>query len=537
VLLLCAIAVLILFAWLQINNQSQTKYLIFFDFWRNYAHLQIGDDIYEYLSHNVHTYVVASAIWYLDILFSSGDLGFLHLYVNSVSVAAIYGLFLWSLQQNNQSISTFPAAIVASVAASLWLSPANGECLNFPLVDVFGATALLLLCITGILAEKISSPSETFLSKGAWVAYVVTIFLGFLTLEVFLIVPAMFALHALAYRRWWRALLHMVLAAFFGLLYSVWVPSSPASQVPVELHCVELIHNFLVLLSGHVGLLLLHCGIYPRVAGAISIGISILQLACFAYLIWASFLRNKREAGLPFPIILALFGCASILLAAWVRYPNTLIYEPVYRYVMYAIMFSMALVLQAFAVQSAGILDRLVRAVVVLIIVGYLAAEASALILLGHNAGVGLLMARLEMATYAQTPGRESGLGPSEPDGGKRWRFGLHSFLETKGWSVFGSDGYRSLGTVIPQSIITKNSTCKIADRTADRTIVTGIDNSGVVLITDASKRVIGFSFTAQNTPLSPRLVSLRPFNMQRGIEIYWVQAHAGQLSQAMLCG
>lgn len=72
--ILTTAAILIGLVWLLLHNQSQTEYLIYFDFWRNYNVLAGNGSFDEYLFHDVHTYAVASLTWYFDAWLAGGSL-------------------------------------------------------------------------------------------------------------------------------------------------------------------------------------------------------------------------------------------------------------------------------------------------------------------------------------------------------------------------------------------------------------------------------------------------------------------------------
>lgn len=105
----------IMFGWLQTHNLYQTQYLIYYDFWRNFDALKEGNDIYPFVFHFIHTYVVASAIWYSDVLFAAGSLKLVHAYVVVATLISFYCVFL--LIHSLHSTGTTPRSYIVFTQA------------------------------------------------------------------------------------------------------------------------------------------------------------------------------------------------------------------------------------------------------------------------------------------------------------------------------------------------------------------------------------------------------------------------------------
>jgi len=516
------------------------------DFWRNFVALKSANTIYPFIFHNVHTYAVASLIWYLDVLFSNGNLGLLHLYVTAGTLIFFCCLFL--LMRSSAAVNNIPASwTVLSLlsAAALWLSPSNGGSFAYPMVDVIGATLLLLLCLAAISIRKIQLYGQQQYKKYV-IIYVIIVVIGFFTLETFLVVPLVIAIDALIRRHWKSVAMQLGLVIAGAAMYAALIEKPPTVQFPAERHIGATAHYFLVLLSTHYGLLFRAWGMKPHISGIMSMWCSAIQLTAFGFLIWEAYRFKTGDRALPFPIIFAAFGCVSIGLAAWLRAPTVSIDDPVSRYTLYSVIFSMAVLLQAtihprFNIRSAV---GLVGAAVVIVNLGYIGLGLGAVFLRGQTASPFFVMARLEMAVFALSPGSERGIGPADPDKGRSLRSGVYEFLKNHAWSVFSSDGYRAVGNSLSPAVVTRDGDCARLGQVdspregANYLLVSfkGTDGDGVFLLTDRSMRIIGFSFAAQVSPFTRQAFALIPARMEDGNEIYFARMKEGQPLKAARC-
>jgi hypothetical protein len=307
-------------------------------------------------------------------------------------------------------------------------------------------------------------------------------------------------------------------------LSSSQVPLSFA-QTPGERHTGAIAHNFLVLLSSHYGLLFRALGIDPHISSIMSVWCSAVQFVALGFLTWQTYWLNTRDRAVLFPIIFAVFACVSIALAAWLREPTVPIDDPVPRYTFYSITFSIAVLLQAtiylrFNIRSAV---GLIGAAVIIANLSYVALGLGAVFLRGQTVSPVFIMARLEMAVFALSPGSERGIGPAEPDGGRKLRSDAHDFLRNHVWSVFSSDGYRAVGTSLSTAVVTPDGDCTHLGQSdspregADYLFISfkGADSDGIFLVTDRSMRIVGFSFAAQLSPFRRQAFALLPGGME----------------------
>lgn len=531
-----------LFSWLQLHNQSQTEYLIYYDFWRNFSALQNGHDLYAFVFHNVHLYLLISAVWFFDLLASSGTLKLSHIYVDFFTITSFLCLFLVLRRDHTHTgVSSSWTTFIAILLACIWLNPANSQCFSYPLLDILGATLLFLLCLTGFLFSSSRSTPNHHNSILTWIAYTVVVVAGFITLESYLIVPIAISAYELKQSNTKRATYHFLLATFLGMLYVATIPALPKTQVQVDRHFLPFLHNFLVLLSGHFGSTLIALGDKPKPAGNVSILLSLFQLGCFAYL----FKRSNRHSNIPMSLLLACFGFASIALATWLRYSDKFIYLPVDRYIPYSSMASMALLYQASLLRPINRTNKFIRNGVIFIILFFTAAETTALVTRNYNSGKIMVTARLEMPIYAQKPGLERNLGPSEPDLGRKWRLDLYSFLKDHSWSVFASDAYQLLGTIIPKKSITEQLKCIISHPDIEtrgstkilRANLIGVSSDGFMFTANQSHQITSFGFTAKITPFSKYQSTLLLLNNGDENEVYWAEVHNGKIVKSLPCG
>lgn len=549
-LIVLLLGCLALFAWLHLHNQSQTEYLIFFDFWRNFAALKEGNDLYPFFYHGMHTYAVASAIWYLDVVLVSGTLKFVHGYVLALTLAALTCLALLTRRlYHRDSAGGGHVVFAVLLIAAMWFSPSNADSFAYPLVDILGATLLLLIGLTVALraGEEIGGQARAMNVHVAGLGYVGIVSLGFLTLETFLVVPLAFAFEALVRGRKRDSFFHLALVAFWFALY---VGLLRGPQVPPQVASLDvtaIAHNALVLLSSHYGVLLQALGFEQQTGGRISLCLSLLGLVAFVVLAWRHYGGSTRwNPWFRLPMLLAVLGLAVIVLAVGLRSGATFIYEPVPRYTPYTLMFSFAVLLLGIDVikrGSAPLYLGLGSAIVALNL-AYVLGEAAAMGLLAHNGGARYSNARLEMPVYATSPGYERNLGPVEPDEGLAWRGGLHPFLKGQGLSVFASPGYRSLGEVLPLPGEAEASTCRrVADADASRAGVAyrhirfeGVDGDGFFFVVDEQGRIAHFSFAAQVTPMDRAVTALFPEPFAAAPVIYFARVTKGRPTAVIAC-
>jgi hypothetical protein len=549
--LLLAATGMVTFGWLQAHAQSQTTYLIYYDFWRDFAALK-SNTIYPFIFHGVHTYAVASLMWYLDVLLSYGNLYLINLYVKAATLAIFYCLIVVMRRSASGNNATASWTILSLLcAAALWLSPSNGDSFAYPVVEVNVATLLLLLCLAAITSSKIGFLEQKVGHVKYLVTYAILVVIGFLTSEMFLVVPMVIAIDALMNRSWKYLTLQLGLIIGCAVLY-LWPIYTDArfiaffTQTAGEKHTGAIAHNFLVLLSSHYGLLFRAWGINPHISGITSMWCSVIQLVAFGLLTWQTYWLKTRSQVLLLPIILAAYGCISIALATLLGEPTVPIDDPVSRYTALSIFFSVAVLLQASIYLRLNIRSAvgLVGAAVIIANLSYIALGLGAVFLRGQTLSPGFIMARLEMAVFAFSPGSERGLGPAEPDDGRRWRSDAHEFLREHAWSVFSSDGYRAVGNSLSPAVVTRDGDCARLGQSdspregADYLFVSfkGVDSDGVFLVTDRSMHIVGFSFAAQLSPFTRQAFALLPGRMEDGNKIYFARMKDGLPVRAASC-
>jgi hypothetical protein len=546
---LSACACLAAFAWLQMHNLSQTEYLIWNDFWRNFAAFKEGQDVYPFIFHKVHTYAFASFIWYLDVLFASGSLQLTHAYVVVATLAALSCLALLTHRLCRSTGTPRILSVFAAVVTSaMWLSPSNASSFSYPLVDILASTLLLLLCLATMTRARVEmSDGQGPFRWLAGLGYLVVVCLGFLTLETFLAVPLALAGEALFRRRRKEFSFHLGLALLLGALYVLFIPDP---VLPAQAHARSagaVAHNFLVLLSSHYGLLFQALGISPRASGFMSQIASLLQLICLVTLGWRHYTgASCTDPWLRFPQLLAVLGIVAIALAAGLRFGVEPAYRPVPRYTPYSMMFSIAVCLLAVsALRSAGGTASFIAGLAIVGgNLGYLAAESGALWFRSHNVGATYIQARLEMSAYAIAPGTERNLGPSEPDQGLSWRFNLHEFLKERELSVFSSAGYRSLGTLLVAPEAKLGSGCvrrseaevRRGEAVYRRSTFEGVDGDGIFLAVDDEGRVVSFSFAAQMTPMDQAVSALLPIKSDRNESVFFARVKGDRPTELVRC-
>lgn len=541
---------LVLFGWLQLHNQSQTEYLIFFDFWRNWAALKEGVDLYPFFYHNVHTYAVPSAVWYTDVLLANGTLKFVHGYVLVLTLAAlICAAVIVQRLYRDKGTGVGYAAFAVLLTACMWLSPSNADSFAYPLVDILAATLLLLVGLTVIVRARIEAAQQAGAKGGrvATLAYIGVVSLAFLTLQTFLVVPSALALEALVRGRRRDFLLHAGLVVFWLALYLLFMRDPHVPPQPEGLNLAAIAHNFLVFLSSHFVILFQALGIELQLGARIGQVLSVLQLVALVIFSWGHYVSASRyDPWFRFPMLLAVLGMTAIFLAVLLRSGSVLMYDPVPRYTPYTLMFSVAVLLLAIDAIRRRVDVAAVGLGVVIAAASsaYVLAEAGALLLLSHNGGRRYVEARLEMPVYAIDLGRERGLGPVEPDEGLAWRANVHPFLKDRALAVFASEGYRALGMQLDTSAGLLAPSCREI-QTLDtsrggggyrRMTFEGVAGDGYFVVLDDEGRVASFSFVARATPLD-RVVSAQ--FAERFAEdgaIYFIRAHGEQASEPIRC-
>lgn len=545
-----ALLCLVSFGLLEMHNLSQTEYLIFYDFWDNYTALKDGS-IYPFFFHNnVHTYAVASAIWYLDVLFANGSLKLVHAYVIVATLSSIYCLFILTRRIHRISGATFGySAFIGVMAAAMWLSPSNASCFAYPLVDIVASTLLLLLSLAVIVVTRGATEKRTH-KWASHLGYLGIVCLGFLTLETFLVVPLVLAVNSMVRSLKKESVSHISLAVFLFLIYLVCIRQPLAATASDTRDIGTAAHNFLFLLSSHYELLFSALGMSPRTSAGMGQWISALQLAYLLILAWRRFTKPVRtNPSVLFPFLLAALGIVSIGLATWLRYGTEPLYEAVPRYTPYSVMFSVAILLLASAAPHR---DKFhVLSIVGIVIVAanlcYLGAEWGAMWRYSHNAAKGYIEGRLEMAVYALSPGNEVHLGPAEPDNGLHSRSDLHGFLKERELSVFSSDGYRSLGKLLSSAEAISDNVCVQRDETYSRGVgvdnlgyrliaFDGIKDDGYFLVADTHGRIVNFSFSARLTPMDSHVFALLPENSVSESSVFFAHVHEGKLTDILRC-
>lgn len=551
--ILASTAILIGFIGLLLHNQSQTEYLISYDFWRNYNVLAGNGTFNEYLFHNVHTYAIPSMFWYFDVLLSGGSLKLFHAIVVGKTVAAFGCLIYLSLRLFEATrVHTAYAVAIATAAMALWLSPSNSAGLTYPLVDILATCLLLSLCLSAvILAPLPAVPTIGATERLRVLGYLGVAVFGFFSLEVFVAVPLFLALDCALRNRYREILLHALIVAFLLTLYFALRegPVRHASSIEINRDYLAFAHNFLMFLAMHVLMVLRAFKVEPGLAANIAIIASALQLLALT-LCAVSQYSGHRRANLSsrFALLFAVVGIISIALATWLRFSSDLTTVPVARYTPYSILFSMGVLflsVRALAVSSGRVL-RAASWLALLVISSALTADIFAFWLRFYNPGGTFALRRLEMAVYASSPGHEVGLGPSEPDAGLAFRSNLHAFLSSRELSVFGSAGYLGLGHSLPPLETGGHVRCRFLRKTsapaarpqyALATFRTeGVSSNGVFLLADAQGTIKGFGLSAQLHPAEKTMRSLLPAAEVATSRIFYGEVEGADLVSAIPC-
>lgn len=552
-LALTATALLTGFLWLLLHNQSQTEYLTYYDFWRNYNVLAGYGSVDEYLFHDVHTYALASLIWSLDVWLAGGSLVLLHAIVLGLNLAIAGCLGLLTLRLlRTADVSRTSAAAVVATAMALWLSPSNSVGLTYPVMDIIASAMLLFVCLTAIVVG--SAPGQTLTERGRHgreLGYLCVAALGFFSLEPFIAVPLFLAVDAALRRRHPEVLVHLVIAAVLLALYFALRERPVLQEAAPALHWEWLAfsYNLLVFLSMHVLMVLNSFGLSTGAATYIAIAASVIQLTSLAVFAVAHYDRESRDDTSPrFALALAAVGLLAVALAAWLRNSTSVMTEPVARYTPYSILFSMGVFFLSVrgSLTTKGPLARVVSWMAMLVILGYLAADAYAFWWRSYNPAETFAQSRLEMPVYATAPGSEVGLGPSEPDGGVAFRSRLHPFLKGRALAVFASPGYRWLGKPLPPVVTSDDARCALLgeeDAPGQRpqyTLVTvsvqGMRDNGVFLAADATGITQAFGFPAKRHPAQKTLRTLLPERDQNWAQLYYAEVRGGDLVSAVVC-
>lgn len=552
-LFLIVAAMLAGFLWLLLHNQSQTEYLTYYDFWRNYNVLAGYGGPDEYLFHDVHTYALASLVWYLDMWLADGSLMLLHAIVLGVNLAIAGCLVLLTRQLLGPAKASGVASLaVAAAAMAIWLSPSNSVGLTYPVMDIVASAMLLFLCLTAFIVggsfAATRSGSQLY-PRG--LGYLSVAVLGFFTLEPFIVVPLFLAADS-ALRRWHReAVIHLAVAVVLLVAYLALRehPVLQESEATLNRDMFALAHNILVFLSTHVLMVLRSLGASPTLAANLSIAASLVQLTALGGFAVAHYRRDFRDDPSPrFALALAAIGILAVVLATWLRSATALTLEPVPRYTPYSILFSMGVMLLSarWFLTVKGRLARTASGLAIAVMAGYLAADAFAFWIRGYNPAEGFAQNRLEMPVYAISPGSEMGLGPSEPDGGFAFRSRLHSFLKERALTVFGSPGYRWLGKPLPLAVTSGHARCVLLreeDASGQRpqyklvtVLVEGMRGNGVFLAADDTGISRAFGLAAKRHPTHKVLQSLLPERDHNWVQLYYAEVVGGDLVSAVAC-
>lgn len=539
---------LVLFILLQLHNQSQAEYLIYFDYWRNFAAWR-NNDIPVFFFHNVHTWAVISAVWFLDVFLAAGNLKLLHAYVIAANVLAFCSIFFILRRADEDAHRPLFVTVIPVIAvAALWLSPSNSNSFIYPGVDVLAATTFLIIILSEILYRW--NEESCFTSPRRLIVYTIALLLGFLTCETYLVVPLFYSLDARLRGRIREFVSTASVFATLSLTYMFCLMLGLFNGMNMEAARAPLViaHNFLFLLSSHFAFLLAESGLSQRMVANLSICVSIIQMSCFLCFAAFSYLQStQKRFSLRFTFALASFALTAVFMATWLRFGNPNIYDPVERYTWYSELFSIAVFLQATDLWKVS-KNRVCEAasiVIVMMCVTYLLGEQVALLLRSHNVGASILNGRLEMAAYAAAPGNELPIGPVEPDGGAAFRANLYGFLKERALSVFGSAGYESVGTKLTDnSDSTSHSRCmRIADTISTRKDAIlhfmsfeGVDDDGIFVVTDRNDVITSFSFARRATPFDHTVVALLPAPEHGEQAVYFARFRSGREIAAVRC-
>jgi hypothetical protein len=521
---------LILFAWLQLHNQAQTEYLIFSDYWRNYAAWK-NDQLFRFFFHNVHTWAVITAVWFLDVLVAAGNLKLLHAYVVAANVLAFCSVFFILRRGDADGLAPLSVTFVPVLAAAaMWLSPSNSTSFIYPCVDVLASTTLLMIGLSEILYRW--NEDSGFTSPKRLIVYALASLLGFLTLETFLCVPLFYGLDSRIRGRSRGFISAMLVFAALLSSYVFCVAIGLVRGVHAVGAPLVIAHNFLVLLSSHFGFLLSEAGLSQKTVSELSICLSLIQISCLICFATFHYLQPKQRPSVRFTLVLALFALTAVALATLLRFGDQLDYSPLDRYTWYSELFSIAVFLQATDLWLTGRKNRVretASIIVVTMCVAYLFAEEAALLLRSHNIGTPILFLRLEMAVYATAPGNEQTLGPTDE---------LHEFLQNRRLSVFRGAGYESLGTRVadipePASHPTCIRRADVPSLRRDMTLhfmsFNGVEDDGMFVVADRTNIVTGFSFAERTTPFDGTVTALLPGGGAEEGAVYFVKLRPGQ--------
>lgn len=551
--LLSIAAILAAFVWLLLHNQSQTEYLTFFDFWRNYNVLAGHGGLDEYLFHDVHTYAVASLVWYLDMWLAGGSLKLLHAIVLGLNAAI--ALCLAFLGRRLFAVAKVSGAYVLAIVAAalgLWLSPSNSYGLAYPVMDIIASALLLFVCLTAIMVGSSTSvQADAGAQRQRWIGYLCIAVLGFFSLEPFIAVPLFLLVDSALRKRYTEVVGHLLIVAVVLAFYftlrerPVLQESSPALQWD----WLVLAYNVLVFLSMHVLMVLRAVNVSPGLAAGVAVVASTIQLAALILFAVSHYTSAARQDLSPrFALSLAALGILAIILAVWLRNSTAIAAEPVPRYTPYAILFTMGVFfLSLRAILTAGgRMQWTVSFLAVLVTAAYLVTDAWAFLWRSYNPAEVFAQSRLEMPLYAVSPGDEAGLGPSEPDGGLAFRSNLHTFLKTRGLTVFGCPGYLGLGAKLPPLQTSAGARCSLLQRRGapdqrpgyqlDTFRIEGMPDNGVFLVTDAGGVITAFGFAAKRHPADRTAQSLLPMSDDPRAQVYYAQVRGTDLVSALPC-
>jgi hypothetical protein len=544
---------LILFAWLQLHNQSQTEHLIIADFWFNYKAFKAGNDWYPYVYNNVHIYPITSIIWYLDVILAYGSLKFLHLYILILNLIAMYVIgIIIKRMYSDFNLPNHYIIFAWAVFFSLWFSPPNSESFIYPLVDIIAINLLLLTGLVTIVVANIEFKNSNGICD--WFAiffYTTLVTIGVLTLEMFLIVPLTLGIEKIIRRDKKQAAFHFMIVILWVTLYLLLMRDPTIPKEKLSRNILVWIHNFLVVLSTHYVMLLKGIGINNSVAGIIGQITSLLQI--IAIIIFGQFYKNEvhTHTWLRFMLFITILGIISISLAVGLRHSYIAMYQPVSRYTLYTTMFSMAVFILSIPViqHYSNNLARIIAISIVLLNTSYVITAAIAASFYSYHAIPRFANGRLEMSIYALDKGNDRNLGPPTLDKGIKWRSDLHDFIKQRKLSVFNSPEYLFVEKkVVLSKILPTNQSnqCKYLssalpstnDRSKQYKIAyfSGIDADGFFFTVDLQQRINYFSFVAQPNPLDDVVYGIFPQQLLDTRNIYFAQVIHNQLSKLTLC-
>lgn len=430
---------------LLLHNQAQSEYFILFDFWRKFNLLASAGPVKGYIFHHMHTFVIPSAAWYADIVFANGTLKLFHAIVLALLLVGFGGL-LWLTKQMFRQATAHHAAyawITAIAAAAIFLSPSSANWASSPLPDLIASLLLAAIALTALSLTAAQNQPRQALAHRVYISiYPAVTLIAFLTLETYAVIPLVLAIDAALRGKYAEAKPHIlivaVLVGLYGALSLYFDAGGNAIQaVEISRNLSAFLHNFLLLLASHQ-LFLLGWLKLPW-AAQIAIGLSVAQLLFSMVFVFLHYRRTTGdERAVLFAFFLIAMGAISIALATWLRFSQTPVFSPVYRYTPYSALFSIGVFFIAVytLIKSYAPLMRYAAALVIFPVALGLVIETGIFWMGAYNPAADVSAKRTEMAVYALSPGDERGLGPAAPDDGRPYRGRLHDFLKEHELSV-----------------------------------------------------------------------------------------------------